>query len=322
MLPAMSPRLTWILFPIGLGFGLAGLCTCHSPGPASAPTPPSSSQAPPLAKGGEEPAPTLPSPPPGGEGVSLRWPEPADEHNIFGYPRAGVLLRRAGYTLGHHGGYRLPLWVSYHLTREYVDGKEFAPRANLHWKSDPDLLPDARAEDSDYRGSGYARGHMAAQADMRGRSEECERQAYVLSNVCPQRQTLNAGVWLDLENACRGWAKRYGEVWILCGPVVDPDPGRLRRLQGETPDRVAIPIGFYKIIVRRAAADEGQQDGLAVLAFLYRHEPVPSKDSPLDDFVASVDQVEERTGLDFLAELPDEVEERVEAEVASLTWPR
>lgn len=236
---------------------------------------------------------------------------PQDEHSVYGYPEDGTLLRRIGYTAGHDGDLRIPIWTSYRLTGEYVDGKEFIPRKHLKWTPDPDLPESERATDKDYRTSGYSRGHMAMQSDMRGRGERCERQAYYLSNAGPQRQGFNAGVWLDLENRCKQWARDYGEVWIICGPVVSEDPPRL---QGKTVGRVAVPHMFWKIVVRRGAG------GPTAMAFLMRHEPFDKKRTPLRSFRVSIDAIEEITGLDFMRELDDATEDAIESTVQEM-WP-
>ncbi len=238
---------------------------------------------------------------------------PTDEHVAYGYPEGGTLLRRIGYATGHDGDLRIPIWTSYRLTGEYVDGREFIPRKRLRWTPDPDLPASDRATDKDYRTSGYSRGHMAMQSDMRGRSEQCERQAYYLSNVGPQRQGFNAGVWLDLENRCKQWARDWGEVWVICGPVVSDNPPRL---QGKTPDRVAVPHMFWKIVVRKRGAG-----GPAAIAFLMRHEPFAKRGTPLRSFLVSIDAVEEITGLDFLRELDDATEDAIESAVPEKVWP-
>ena len=48
-------------------------------------------------------------------------------------------------------------------------------------------------------------------------------------------------------------------------------------------------------------------------------QTVQGDESPAQ-FLTSVDEVEKETGLDFMSELPDEVENRVEAGVAAGMW--
>ncbi len=245
---------------------------------------------------------------------AIHKPGVGGEHNVYGYPIADHVLQRIGYTAGHDGEYRQPVWVSYRLSVDYCDGKEFVPRERIRFVPDRDLPDHKRALDDDYRRSGYSRGHMAMQSDLRGRSEECERQGCLLSNVCPQKQHLNAGCWLKLENACKNWARAYGEVWIVCGPIFNRRPPA--RLQGARPGYVSIPTQFYKIVVKfKESALEPE-----VLAFVMQHEPIPDKNTDLSTFLSSVDDIEKATGLDFFSHLPDDLEDRIEATTATTTW--
>ena len=75
---------------------------------------------------------------------------------------------------------------------------------------DPDLPSYVRTELSDYRGSGYTRGHIIASQD-RVNSKEANEQTFYLSNMHPQKYAYNGapGVWGEMENFLRGnWNKR------------------------------------------------------------------------------------------------------------------
>ena len=74
-----------------------------------------------------------------------------DDHNADGYACGYIDSRGYIYTTGHDGDLHIPVWTSYRITGEYVDGKEFIPRKRPWWTPDPDLLPDKRATDMDYR---------------------------------------------------------------------------------------------------------------------------------------------------------------------------
>ena len=79
---------------------------------------------------------------------------------------------------------------------------------------------------------------------------------------------------------------------------------------------VGIPDAFFKIVVREG---DGQ---VVVLAFIY-----PNQDNgdhggyEHSAYLTSVDQIEELTGLDFLAVLDDELEEALEKSGAVEIWP-
>ena len=127
-----------------------------------------------------------------------------------------------------------------------------------------------------------------------------------MSNVCPQRHALNAGPWKQLEHRiATNYAGRFGEVWVLAGPVFGAHPERLRK-------RVAIPEAFYMIIV-------DESDGrVRAEAFLFPQETPAS--APLDNYLTSIDEIERRTGLDFFSELPDAAENALEARPVERVW--
>ncbi len=62
-----------------------------------------------------------------------------------------------------------------------------------------------------------------------------------------------------------------------------------------------------KIVIRQDPADDVPR----VLAFLFPHQR--SKHGDIEDFLVSVNTIESLTGLDFLNELDDEIEDSVEA---------
>jgi endonuclease G len=59
-----------------------------------------------------------------------------------------------------------------------------------------------------------------------------------------------------------------------------------------------------------------------VLAFLYPHHHLYKQAGPYDhtQYLVSVDQIEELTGLDFLTSLPDNIENKIESAVATSLW--
>jgi endonuclease G, mitochondrial len=62
-----------------------------------------------------------------------------------------------------------------------------------------------------------------------------------------------------------------------------------------------------------------EKDGeLRAMAFIIGQN-VKATDRP-EKFLVSIDEIERRTGLDFLSELPDDLEERLEAQVAARMW--
>ena len=75
-----------------------------------------------------------------------------------------------------------------------------------------------RATDRDYFNSRYDRGHMCPAGDNKW-DKEAMAQSFLFTNICPQNHGLNKYEWNDLEMLCREWARKYGAVDIVCGPL-------------------------------------------------------------------------------------------------------
>lgn len=213
--------------------------------------------------------------------------------------RNDPLLKRSGYTVSYNLFYKNPNWVAWELTRRETKGMNV--RIN-RFSPDPDL-PEPRVTHADYTHSGYDRGHMAPAADMKW-SQQAMLESFYMSNVCPQNQTLNRDDWGDLEEACRKWAKKYGAVYIACGPIYDQkQPKRI----GE--HKVAVPDRFFKVVLINPTKNP------IAMGFIF---PNKAHHQKLEKYMYSVDAVEKITGLDFFTKLPDSTEKRIEAIVPLL----
>ena len=150
----------------------------------------------------------------------------------------GQILKRKGYTLSYNADYKTPQWVAWELTKKETKGKEGRTNKFL---PDPDVR-GAKAYTGDYTKSGYDRGHMAPAADMKWNKQAMEESFY-MSNICPQNPNLNRGDWNDLEEKSRQWAKKYGAVYIACGPIYDTKrcPTTSARRGAEPPIRRPTP---------------------------------------------------------------------------------
>jgi endonuclease G len=207
----------------------------------------------------------------------------------------GQILERTGYTLCYDADLKTPQWVAWELTKEEVTtGNE--KRADS-FVADPDVK-GAKAYTQDYTGSGYDRGHMAPAGDMKW-SKKAMEESFYLSNICPQAPNLNRGDWNDLEETCRKWAKKYGRIYIACGPIYkSKSPQRIGN------HKVGVPDAFYKVVLLNV--DEAPQ----AIGFVFPNE---AGNNALEHYVRSVDEVEELTNIDFFPALEDELENRIEA---------
>lgn len=204
-----------------------------------------------------------------------------------------IYLKRKGYTLLYNSSSLIPYWVAWHLTADHADGEW--PRDNNYYEDRDVSKP--RATDDDYKGSGWTHGHMCPAGDNKW-DEVAMRESNLLTNICPQHASLNSGLWNVIERDCRKWAKKYGELYIVCGPVL------LKRVH-ETigPNKVVVPEAFFKVILRLKPEP-------TAIGFIVRNNEGMKKK---DQYINSVDDVERITGLDFFPALPDDIENKVEA---------
>ena len=212
------------------------------------------------------------------------------------------ILRRTAYTVSYNKDLKLPNWVAWHLTAAHVGGKY--GRKGIKFREGEDV-PEPRATDSDYYNSGYDRGHMCPSADCKW-SEEAQLESFLFTNACPQVHGLNAGDWNEIEQQCRRWAKEYGGLYIVSGPVLY----KKSRNKKIGKNKVTVPEAFFKVVLRMG-------DNPQAIGFVYKNE---AGDNPKSSYVNTVDEVERITGLDFFTALPDDVEYRVESKADLRAW--
>ncbi|MBQ2357093.1 MAG: DNA/RNA non-specific endonuclease [Treponema sp.] len=249
------------------------------------------------------------------EAESEKDEKPPKDHELHTY---------AGYTLCYRESYEQSEWVAYSLARSQLEHK-VTGRTN-DFRADT-LISTGSAKPADYKGSGFDRGHLAPAADMAW-SLKSAHDSFLMSNMSPQAPSFNRVIWKLLEEAVRNWAQQYGTIYVVTGPVLEKESNEYQSI-GES--EVAVPEYFYKALLvfipvyaesnsapyAISSANEKEIEAYRVqcAAFI-----VPNKGSGKDiyKFICSVDLAEERTGLDFFANLPDEVEDLAESECGEI----
>lgn len=149
-------------------------------------------------------------------------------------PSGQRVLCQPGGVIIHSDLRRTPSVVAELLTTASLSGDQ--PRTD-DFRPDPRLAPNVRAELSDYRRSGYDRGHLAPAADASSDAGAMSA-SFLLSNIAPQNPDLNREAWAGLESATRACATSQGQLTVLTG--VSGSAGRIGR-------GVVVPATFYKI---------------------------------------------------------------------------
>jgi endonuclease G len=216
------------------------------------------------------------------------------------------ILRNHGFILGYSDLRGNPLWVEYALTATTNDPHLKRPnRFETDWRSFNRVSHDS------YRDSGYDRGHMApnhAISQLYGKQGQAD--SFLMTNITPQKPKLNQRVWEHLEELeIDRFAKLFGKVWVITGPVFNSSLERLPKDWA-----VEIADAFYKIYITETTADRPA----VALAFLIP-QSVNGKE-PLTQFITSIDAIEDLTGLDFFSQLDDNIEDSLEAVTDSNPW--
>lgn len=209
------------------------------------------------------------------------------------------IIRHKAFILSYQEDYELASWVLHYLSPDAASGT--ADRSNT-FMEDP-LVETGSAVTQDYARSGYDRGHLCPAGDFK-QDQELQNETFYMSNMSPQAPDFNRGIWSDLEQRVRHWAETRGGLIVVTGPILKeglPSIGKR--------NQIAVPESFYKIVY-------DPQTNQAI-AFLMPNE---GSIELVKSFAISIDKVEKLTGINFFAQLPDALEQKIEASVRLDDW--
>ncbi len=300
---AVAGRLSPPIILLGLLLALPG---CRNTQPQAPPLPPPARRPPPSgggASGGSTGGGSYPAQPARGDNAGLLLGNPSGA----GRDPNNLLLEIPQYSLAYDASIGGPIWVCWHLEEKDLgdtDRSAFRPNASLQ--------PAMQIRPSDYKGSGFDRGHMCPSGD-RTASREDNEATFQMSNMLPQAPALNQQVWKRLEDHCRRLAEAGNELYIAAGGV-----GSLGRIAG---GRVNIPAACWKVIV---VLPRGNNDlrrinvGTRVIAVA-----MPNKDTDevaqaaWSQYLVSPARIEHATHLRFFSTLPPPVRQALENKLDS-----
>ncbi len=210
----------------------------------------------------------------------------------------GDVVEHTYFTLAYSEQHEQALWVYYVLTPNMINGT--AERKD-------DFRPDSKvtsesATASDYKGSGYDRGHLCPAASMTINSKAMS-ESFLFSNMSPQAPSFNRKGWQTLESMVRNFANEEGKIYVVTGPILSDPIGSIGA------NGVTVPSKYYKVVY----APNSQK----MIAFVMPNEALQN---PISSYAVSVDYVEKVTGIDFFHALPDEVENSLEANFSVELW--
>lgn len=231
--------------------------------------------------------------PDAGNEIRMELPSHSDNDCIIEYN---------GYTVSYDETARIPSWVAYELTAEEANGT--IGRSGKNFRPD-EKVKAVQADNYDYRGSGWSRGHMAPAGDFKW-DDGAMWDTFYYTNCCPQDEKLNNGSWNVLENKIRTWARQFGSVYVVTGPIIGQNQAGKIGVH-----EIVVPDAFFKAVL--VYSDEAYH-GIAFIMFNN------STSQSLIESYLSINDLEKISGLDYFPALDDSVEETVEDDVDLRLW--
>ena len=244
----------------------------------------------------------------------LTFWQPTASHLAMGNPsNAGqdpnnYLMVKDQYVLSYNRELGTPNWVAWQLNQKWL-GK--ITRQD-NFRIDESLPSDwQRIDSNDYSRSGFDRGHMVPSAD-RTKSTEDNSATFLMTNIVPQTPNNNRGAWKDLEEYCRDLVAQGKELYIVAGVYGE------RGTIGDN-KQITVPDNTWKVVVvldKPGQGVQGVSENTRVIAVDVTNRKNTS--SNWQKYRVSVDQLEAKTGYDFLSQVPSSVQKKIESKVDNL----
>lgn len=233
----------------------------------------------------------------------------------------GAAIRN--YTIRYDMTRRLPMYVAYPMNNVYI-----GPQARTNaWQKDPAFSSSEQANLNWGMHNGHDRGHMLSSAS-RTCSRDANEQTFYYTNMSPQLNSLNAERWVEAESLERGWRNGGIEtatvdtLYVVTGPALKTIGGseNIQYINNQNDGRqIARPNYFFKVFLKRFRPSlMSDKVTYRALGMWFKHEAMSGKVQASD--CRSIDEIEAMTGLDFFYNLPDNIEEVVEASYDLNDW--
>ncbi|KAG1049156.1 hypothetical protein G6F43_008500 [Rhizopus delemar] len=246
----------------------------------------------------------------------------------FGNPGPVVdMLDHIEYTVSYDRRNRLPHWAGEHLTFDSLKKGSGVNRDNSDFREDTSLPDLFRAHLSDYKYSGYDRGHQAPAGDAVS-TQEAMDETFLLSNMAPQVGVgFNREYWAYFEAFVRDLTQSFADVYVFTGPLFLPQSTEGTSVLGNTNIKLSgtnvtkavakasqasytvtykviggngpnipVPTHFFKVLL---AVDNGKY---TAGAFVLPNQAIDSS-TLLSEFQVDISAVEKAAGLQFFTKL-------------------
>jgi endonuclease G, mitochondrial len=210
-------------------------------------------------------------------------------------------------------------WVAFYMTASNSYSGSGVVRSDYGggpgFVIDPDLPKAYQTDKSDYNPD-YDRGHICASAD-RFYSQEANNQTFYYSNMSPQFNAFNAGIWMYLESKVRAWGHDRSlcdTLFITKGGTIN-DENNIMTYTTTGTHHVAVPRYYFMALLAKKG------NSYHSIGFILEHKTdYPSRSFGFRQYAVTIKQLEQRTHIDFFPNLPDDIEQKVENTLEPLFW--
>ncbi len=207
------------------------------------------------------------------------------------------ILVNQGYVLGFSPTTLQPAWSAYSVA--HADAAVDFKRP-FHYYSDVRLDPAQRLSNRTFGKIGGIPlnvGHMTPNEVINrqyGRLAQAE--TFLMSNMSPQYEALNQGVWAKLEEAIRAvqTEPRGDYAWVIVGPVFGDDPPHVSRDGGKL---VPVPEAYFALVVDPVRYPYDTPASVNLDCFIIP-QTAPRGTNP-DEYPSTREEIERRTRLRF-----------------------
>lgn len=230
---------------------------------------------------------------------------PGNPSNATAKDPNNYLLVNNYYALSYNRDKGIPNWAAWRISKSEIGD---IPRPNPDPFKPDDRLPKSwnRVTPSDYTRSGFDKGHVCPSAD-RSASIEGMTATFLMTNMTPQTGDLNRGPWQKLEGYLRTLVTRGSDVYIVAGVYGE---------KGKVKNEVSIPTNSWKVALVVPAgqpASSASANTRVIAVDMPNVNGIKNADWQL--YRTSVRQIEQKTGYNFLSNLPQNIQDALETKV-------
>lgn len=226
----------------------------------------------------------------------------------------GMKLRN--YSFYYDVNNKLAHWVAYPLNKTFrgsgsrTDAWEYDPKVPKEYQ--PVLYKGFK--DANNASGVYDRGHQLPSADR----YTDNKSTFYFTNMTAQLGTLNQNSWDKLENKVRTWSDSFDTLYVVTGADIRNSDKIAYDNSGVA---VPVPVGYFKALLGyKKFGNFGVGGEYTAIGFYYEHKAYPNDISDVINQAMTIDELEEKMGMDFFVNLPVKSDKAAEIESTRDDW--